>query len=107
MVDAPDQNPVHRIGAADFVSVDEIDVASKRVPEDAISDGIVLRIAVGIEDQVTRGCGESASECRAIAAISRVMDDSHLWVRARELVNNLRGRVGAAVVDDNDLEIRR
>ena len=33
------------------------------------------------------------------------MHDPHFWIRARELVGDLRGRVGAAVVDDDHLEV--
>ena len=107
MVDASDDDAVQRIRAADLVAVDEVDAVVERFPEKRHLRRIVLRIAVRVEDQLARRRREAAAQRPAVAAVPLVMDDLDLGVGPRELVGDGRGRIGAAVVDDDDFEVGR
>ncbi len=66
---------------------------------------IVLRVAVGVEDQLLAWRRESRCAARRRSRGSAVVDDPHFRVGPRQLVGDLGRRVGAAVVDDDDLEV--
>ena len=106
VIDAADDDAVQRIGAADLVAVDQVDAIAERMPEHDHLRRIVLRVAVGVEHQLAGGRRETAAQGAAVAAILLVVDDADLRIGAGELVENLRGRIGAAVVDDDHLEVR-
>ena len=93
------------IRTADLVAVDEIDVVVERVPQHRHLRRVVLRVAVGVENQIARCGGESAAQRAAVAPVPLVVHDPDFRVGARELVDDFRRRVGAAVVDDDDLEV--
>ena len=107
VIKAPDDDPVPRIGPADLVAVHQIGVGRHLGPQHGELGGIVLRVAVGVEDQLLGRRAEAGLQGAAIAAILRMMHHADVRVGSRELVGDLRGRVRAAVVDDDDLEVRR
>ena len=83
----------------------EIHAVAECVPQPCHFRRIVLRVAVGVEDPVARGRLEAGAQRAAVPAVAVVVYDLHLRVGARELVRDLRSRVDAAVVDDDDLEV--
>ena len=107
VVEAADDDAVQRIGAADLVAVHQIDVRRHLRPEHRQLRRVVLRVAVGVEDQLLGRRAEAGLQRAAVAAVHRMMDDAHVRIGARELVGDLRRRVGAAVVDDDDFVVRR
>ena len=52
VIDAADDDAVQRIGAADLVAVHQVGVGGQRVPQQRQLARIVLRVAVGVEDQL-------------------------------------------------------
>ena len=67
---------------------------------------IVLAVAVGVEDEFLGRGRETGAQRAAVAAVLRVMDDADvIGIDARELVEDLRRVVAAAVVDDDHFEI--
>jgi hypothetical protein len=107
VVDAADHDAVNGIGAADLVAVHQIRIGRHLRPEVGELRRVVLRVAVRVEDELLGRRAESALQRAAVAAILRMMDDADMRIRARELVQDLRRRVDAAVVDDDDFVIRR
>ena len=76
VVDPADHDAVKRIRAADLVAVDQIDAGPHpRATAAASSAGIVLRVAVRVEDQFLRRGSESGLQRAAVAAVLRVVDD--------------------------------
>ena len=107
MVGAADDDAVPGVGAADLVPGHDVRVRREPVPEDFELARIVLRIAVGIRDEVLGRGGEAGAKRTPIAAVPRMMDRAHMRIGACQLVRDRTRRVGTAVVDDNDLEIWR
>src|SRR6185295_12632732 len=107
VVDAADDDAVQRIGAADLVAVDEIDLVAEPPPQHFHLGGVVLRVAVGVEDELPRRGGKAGAQRAAVAAVRRMVHDADLRIGARELVEDLGGVVGAAVVDDDHFEVGR
>ena len=97
---------MQRIGAADLVAVHEIDVGRHLRPEHRQLRRVVLRVAVGVEDQLLGRRPEAGLQRGAVVAVLRMVHGPDLRIGAGELVGDLRRAVGAAVVDDDDLEIR-
>src|SRR5262245_2807708 len=88
VVHAADENTMPRIGSTDLVSIHQIDVASQGAPEDDHLRRIVLRIAIGVEDQFPCGRGKATAQSGSVTTVSRVVDDFDFRVGARELVDN-------------------
>jgi hypothetical protein len=107
VVDASDDDPVQRIGPADFVAGHHVGVLSQTCPQRRDLGGIVLRIAVGVGDELL-GCGGEARSQRApVSPVAGVVDYPDVGVSPRELVGDLSGLIAAAVVDDDDFKVRR
>ena len=107
MVDAADQDAVQGIGAADLVSVHEVDAGSHLRPQRLEVGRIVLRVAVGIEDELLGGRPKAGLQRGAVIAVLGVMNRADLPIGAGELVRDLGRSISAAVVDNDDLEVRR
>ena len=67
--------------------------------------GVVLEVGVLHQDEVAGHVGETGADGRALAPVGLVHDDAHGAVG--ELAEHVAGAVGAAVVDDDDLEVDR
>ena len=106
VIDAADDDAVQRIGAADLVAVHHVGVGRHLRPQHRQLGRVVLRVAVGVEDQLLGGRSEAGLQRAAVAAVPRMVHDADLRIGARQLVGDLRRRVGAAVVDDDDFEVR-
>jgi hypothetical protein len=98
---------VQRIGPADLVTIDQVDAGIEPAPQHFHLGGIVLAVAVGVEDELASRAGESAAQRSAVTAVLLVMDDPDLRIRARELVEDLGRVVATAVVHDDHLVVRR
>ena len=107
VVEPADDDAVQRIRAADLVAVDEVGVGRERAHSSDELARIVLRVAVGVEDQVLGRRPEAGLQRAAVAAVLRVVNDADVRIGARQLVGDLRRRVAAAVVDDDDLVVGR
>ncbi len=107
MVEPPDHDAVPGVGPADLVAVHQIDVVGHPFPEQGHLAGIVLGVAVGVEDELLARGLEAAAQGAAVAAILLMMNDPDLGIDARELVEDLRREVAAAVVDHDDFVIGR
>ena len=71
-----------------------------------ISAGSYCAVAVGVEDVVLGRRREPGAQHAAVAAIRRVMDDAEMiGIDPRQLVEDLRRVVAAAVVDDDDFKV--
>jgi hypothetical protein len=106
MVEAADHDPVQRIRSADLVAVHQVDAGRHLPPQRGELRRVVLRVAVGIEDQFLGGGPETALQRAAVAAVARMMDRANLRIHARQLVDDFGRRIGAAVVDDDHLVVR-
>ena len=105
VIDPADHDAMNRIRSADLVAVDHVHIIGEAFPEDVHFGGIVLRIAIRVEDQITSGRFETAAQRTAVAAIARMVYDLDFGVIARELVRDTGGAIDAAVVDDDDFEV--
>ena len=76
VVDAADDDAVQRIGAADLVAVHQIDVGRHLRPEHRELGRVVLRVAVGVEDQLLGRGSEAGLQRAAVAAVLRMVDDA-------------------------------
>ena len=106
VIQAADDDAVDRIGAADLVSVHEINFGGHARPQRRQLRRIVLRVAVGVEDQVFRGRAEAGLQRRAVVAVDRMRDRPHVRIGPRQFVRDVGSAVRTAIVDDDDLEVR-
>ena len=107
MVDAADDDAVKRIRPADLVAVDHVGVRGQLRPEQRQLRRIVLRVAVGVENQLLGRGPKAGLQRGAVVAVDWMMHGADLRVGAGELVGDFGRAVGAAIVDDDDLEVRR
>ena len=107
VIHASDHNPVQRIGSTDLVAVDQVHAVDHVRPQHLQLFRIVLRIAVGVEHEILPRIRETAAQRAAVAAILRMVNDPDFGIGAGQLVGDLGRAIGAAVVDDDDLEVRR
>jgi hypothetical protein len=75
VVDAADDDAVERIGAADLVAVDQVDVVALALPQHGHLGRVVLAVAVGVEDPVLARRLEAAAQRAAVAAVADVVND--------------------------------
>ena len=107
VVQASDENAVPRIRSAELVAVHQIHAGAHLLPEQLHLAWIVLSIAIGVEDDFFRRRRKSAAQGPAVSAIGGMRHDAERGIDLRQRIQNLRRRVGAAVVDDNHLVVRR
>ena len=96
---------MQRIGPADLVTVDEVNLRRHLFPKRFQLRWVVLRVAVGVEDQLFCRRTDAGLQRAAIAAIFRMVNDPYVAIRASKFVGDFGCRVGAAVVDDDDFVI--
>ena len=65
--------------------------------------GVVLEVAIHRDDDVTAGEIEASHHRGGLAEIAAEMDDLHALVAAGDLVEQLIGAVGRAVIDEDEL----
>ena len=105
VVEPADHDPVQRVVAGDLVAVHEVHLGREGLEQRLQLARVVLRVAVGVEDELLRGGGEAGAQRPAVAAVLLVVD--HLEPREvpRHLVEQLAGVVRAAVVDHDHLVV--
>ena len=107
VIGASDEDPMHRIRAADLVAVDQIGLRDHLVPQHRELRRVVLRIAVGVEDQLLGRGPKAGLQRAAVPAVRQMMHGADARIGPREFVDDLRRRVDAAVIDDDDFVVRR
>ena len=104
-VPAPAEEPaLPRIGAWPAVANDDVGARQQRQEPFKLAD-VELAVAIGQEDVVAGGRGEAGRQGGAVAAIDGVRDEPNGRALPPELLDDGRGRVTAAVVDDDDLVV--
>ena len=106
VIQAADDDAVQRIGAADLVTVHQIDARSHAVPQRRQFGGIVLRVAVSIENELLGRRAEAGLQRCPVVAVRRMVHRAHLPVGARQFVGDFSGTIRASIVDNDDLEVR-
>ena len=92
--------------AGEARAVDDLRLAPEhRVQQLGPVLGVVLEVGVLHEHEVAGDVLEPAADRGALAPVALVGDDAHGAVG--ELAQHVAGAVGAAVVDDEDLELER
>src|SRR4051794_200781 len=76
VVDAPDHLAVPRVATTDLVALHDVDRARGERHEHRGFAGVVLGVAVGVEDPLVRRRREAADQRLAVPAILRMVDDS-------------------------------
>ncbi len=96
-----------RVVTFQFEAVDEADPWDEGGEEEGEFADVVLAIAVGIEEEILSGGGETGAQGAAVAAVDFVGDDAELRAKlSLEIGEDRSGGVRAAVVHDDDLEAR-
>ncbi len=95
---------MERVVALDAVSGDDIVVADEGGEEGQVGD-IKLLVSVHEHDVVAARGREAGAQRRAVAPVLRVMDDDDPVVILRDAIQQRAGAVGAAVIDDDQLEL--
>ena len=107
VVNLADEDAVPGVVTFEFVAVDEADVWGEGGEEEREFADVVLAVAVGVEEEILGGGGETGAEGAAVAAVDLVGDDPELGAVLRlEIGEDGTGGVGTAVVDDDDFEVR-
>src|SRR5436309_8936203 len=76
-------------------------VLENRLDEKGVFGGVVLQVGILDQDHVARRLLESGPEGSSFAAVYRLVEDPHPGP-CLQLVEDLTGPVGAAIVDDQD-----
>ena len=106
VIDGADDLAVPGIVAGDFVAVDEADFGGDGVEKCWEVSDVVLAVAVGVEDELVDGGGETGAEGTAVAAVFGVGDDAEAGSEfGDEGFEDEAGGVGATIVDDDDFEV--
>jgi len=101
-----DDAPVERVGAVALVALDPVDLVGDVLSEPHELLGVVLTIAVGVEDPVAASLRQRRAQCAAVAAVRGVLDHPQARLARARLAQPLKRRVGRAVVHDDDLPLR-
>ena len=107
VIEPADDDAVQRIGPADLVAVHEVHVRAQRLVQLEQLPGIVLGVAVGVEDQLLGRGGEARAQRAAVTAVGAVVDDLEPGEVGGHLVQERPRVVRAAVVDHDDLVVVR
>ena len=91
VIQAADHNPMPGIGAADLVAGDHIGLRRQAVPQHRELRRIVLRVAVGIRDEILARGGKTGAECRTVTAIVRMVNHADARIRPHEIVEDIPG----------------
>ena len=106
VIAATDHLAVPGVTAADLVALDDVDVVGGQWHQQRGLAGVVLRVAVGVEDPLVLRRGESADQRLAVAAVGLVVDDPQPRSVDGQRVEHLARSVGRSVVDDDHLDCR-
>ena len=101
VIQPADDLAMQRVGATDFVAVDHIDPRQHMRHQQLQLARIVLRIAVGVEDQLLGSAGKPDPQSAAVAEHFAVRHHAQLLVALRQILQHFHGVVGAAVLDDD------
>src|SRR5262245_37842289 len=102
-----DPDPMRRIVALELVAVHQSGLRRDPFEQQRQLADIVLSIAIGIENELLCGRGESAAQRAAIAAIARVGYDAEPWaMHPLQLFEDFGGVVVTAVVDYDHFVVR-
>lgn len=93
-----------RIAAVEAITTDYV-VLVHQGKERGHLGNVKLAVAVGIEDELLCGGVEARLEGGAVAEVGRVVDDFDGALPSRQPVGDAGCFVGAAVVNDDDLEV--
>jgi hypothetical protein len=106
VVNAADEDAVPGVVAEEFVAVDEPGGGAEEVEEFGEFGGVILAVAVGVEDEGEAGGGEAGAESAAVAAVDFVGADAEAGgaVLLLEGMEDGGGFVVTAVVDDDHLK---
>ena len=105
VVDAPDHDAIPRVVAADLVAVDDVDIVAEALEEDCELGGIILRIAVRVEDEILGRRREAGAQGVSVALVLRVVEDAQPRYQRRQLFQHGCGVIAAAVVGDDDFVV--
>lgn len=105
VIEPSNDDAVEGIGAANLVTVDEVDAVIHDVHQRLYFSGIVLRVTVGIENELLGGGGKTGAERTAVALVLLMLHYSELGDDALELGEDVRGVIPTTVVDHHDLEV--
>src|SRR5438552_13968377 len=93
MIDPADDLAVEGVGSIDLIAVDDIHVVAEGVEQERELAGIVLGVAVRIEDQLLGSGRETRPERRSVTPVLRMSHDAKAAVLSLELLENKSGRV--------------
>jgi len=102
-VDRSHQTAVERIGAVALVALDPVRVLSGVRGKPGELCGVVLAVAVGVEDPFAVGLRERGAQRASVAAVGGVLDDAQAGLACRGLGEADVRFIGRAVVHDHDL----
>ena len=106
VVGAPDHLAVPGIAASHLPSLHDIGRVGRRIDASDEFGGVVLGVAVGVEDPLFRRGGETGDERPAVPSIGLVAHDAQFGDDVLELLEHPQRLVCRSVVDDDDLEVR-
>ena len=101
----PEKPPQHAVRAAPPVAVHQLDFRTQSIQQAGEFEGIELPIAIGVGDEREPGRGEEIPEGGSVAPVSCVPERPEFRNVARQFFEDLGGPVGAAVVQNQDLEL--
>ena len=104
-VDGADDPALKRVGAVALVALDPVHVAGHVLGEADELRGVVLAVAVRVEDPVAARLGQGRSQGASVAAVDLVLDDAQPRLARGDLGEPRERVVGRAVVDDEDLAL--
>ena len=101
LVSQTDDDAMKRIASFDFVAVHHVDAIADLLGQLKQFAGIVLCVAVGVEDPVFAGSGKAGAQHTTVATGSIVVDHAQLRKRAGHFLKDASRVVAAAIVDHN------
>jgi hypothetical protein len=104
-VDGADDPALQRVGAVALVALHPVDAIRDVLGEANELRGVVLAVAVRVEDPVAAGLAQRGSQGAAVAPVPDVLDDPQPRLARGDLRKPLERVVGGAVVDDDYLAL--
>jgi len=105
VVDAADDLAVPRVAPADLVALHDVGARRHRRHHHRCLLGVVLGVAVGVEDPLLARRGERADQRAAVAAVAVVHHDDELGHLLGQRVQHVGRAVARPVVDHDDLQL--
>jgi hypothetical protein len=104
-VDRTHHAPVDRVGAIALVALDPVDVRARVAREPHELGGVVLTVAVRVEDPVAGRGAQRGPQRAAVAPVAGVLDDPQARLQLRYLPQPAERVVAGAIIDDDDLAV--